>query len=213
MNNISLADIVCYLSNLAYNNKIRLTGTLFFRAKAFMLGVTVMGPVECFGPVQVIRAPRSEIVIGENVSIISAARRCTSASIYVPTRLRTLSGPAKIIIDDGVSLNGTSIVARSRTVRIGKGTMIAPNVTIMDSDFHSLWPPETRISTPAFEKDADVTIGRNVWICTQCIVLKGVTIGDNSIIAAGSVVTKDIPSNVIAGGTPAKIIKQLGAQK
>ncbi|MDO8610502.1 MAG: DapH/DapD/GlmU-related protein [bacterium] len=52
-------------------------------------------------------------------------------------------------------------------------------------------------------------IGKNVWITTRCTILPGVTIGDNSIIAAGSVVTKDIPPNCLAGGNPAKIIKKL----
>lgn len=54
-----------------------------------------------------------------------------------------------------------------------------------------------------------IRIGTNVWITTRCIILPGVTIGDNSIIAAGSVVTKDIPANYLAGGNPAKLIKKL----
>lgn len=54
-----------------------------------------------------------------------------------------------------------------------------------------------------------IYIGKNVWITTRCIILPGVKIGDNSIIAAGSVVTKDIPPNCLAGGNPAKVIKKL----
>ncbi|MDD5593804.1 MAG: acyltransferase, partial [Candidatus Margulisbacteria bacterium] len=88
-------------------------------------------------------------------------------------------------------------------------TMIAANTVIMDSDFHAVWPPENRPLNPA-QNDADVTIGRNAWIGVQSIILKGVTIGDNSIIAAGSVVVNDIPPNVLAGGVPAKVIKKLG---
>lgn len=56
-------------------------------------------------------------------------------------------------------------------------------------------------------KTKPIIIGNHVLIGTQCMILKGVTIGDRSIIAAGSVVTKDIPSDCIAGGNPAKIIK------
>ena len=211
LSTITLADIVCYASNKLYLFTSRLIGTTFFRIKAFMFGVKVLGSVECYGSVHILRAPRSEISVGKNCIIVSATKRCTSSSIFAPTRLWTLSGSAKIIIGEGVGLNGTSIVARSRTVRIGNGTMIAPNVTIMDSDFHAQWPPENRLSGPSFENDSDVTIGTNVWICTQCIILKGVTIGNNSIIGAGTIVTKDIPSNVVAGGVPAKVIKRLGA--
>ncbi len=54
-----------------------------------------------------------------------------------------------------------------------------------------------------------VTIGKNVWITSRCIILPGVTIGDNSVIGAGSVVTKDVPSNSMVAGNPAKIIKKI----
>jgi len=117
---------------------------------------------------------------------------------------------ARIVIDDDVGLNGTSITARSRTIHIGMGSMIAPNVRIMDSDFHALWPPETRIRNPAVERDADVIIGEYVWIASGCIILKGATIGNNAVVAAGSVVTSDIPPNVLAGGAPARVIRSLG---
>ena len=155
------------------------------------------------------RAPGSIIKIGNNVSIVSSSRRCTASSLYAPTKLRTWSKSAKIIIEDDVGLNGTSISARSKTVKIGKGTMIAPNVVIMDSDYHALWPPENRVINPAFERDRDVIIGKNVWIGSSCMILKGVTIGDNSVIAAGSIITKNIPSSVLAGGIPAKVIRNL----
>ena len=57
-----------------------------------------------------------------------------------------------------------------------------------------------------------VTIGNNVWICTGAIVLPGVTIGDNSVIGAGSVVTKDIPANSLAVGNPCRVIRTLEAE-
>ena len=70
-----------------------------------------------------------------------------------------------------------------------------------------------RISSPSILTDADITIGSYAWIGMQSIILKGVTIGENSIIAAGSVVTSDIPPNVVVGGVPAKIIKHLNITK
>ena len=54
-----------------------------------------------------------------------------------------------------------------------------------------------------------VTIGKNVWICTNATICPGVTIGENSVVAAGAVVTKDVPENVIVGGNPAKFIKNI----
>ena len=56
---------------------------------------------------------------------------------------------------------------------------------------------------------APIRIGRRVWIGANVVITKGVTIGDNSVIAAGAVVTRDIPANVVAGGVPAKVIKEI----
>ena len=184
-------------------------GIVLLRVKAFLFGVAVGRNVKCFSTIHLLRAPQSTIRLGNNVTNVSNSPRCTSGSLYAPTKLQTHTPSACIIIDDGVGLNGTSITARSRTIRIGKGSMIAPNVVIMDSDFHALWPPETRIANPAIEQDADVIIGEHVWIARGCVILKGVTIGDNSVVAAGSVVTSDIPPDVLAGGTPARVIRRL----
>jgi acetyltransferase-like isoleucine patch superfamily enzyme len=123
--------------------------------------------------------------------------------------LRTWSKTAEIILEEGVGLNGTSITCRSKKIIIGANTMIAPNVVIFDSDFHALWPPENRVTNPAFENDADVIIGKNVWIGSGCIIKKGVAIGENTVIAAGSIVTKNIPANVMAAGVPAAVIRNL----
>lgn len=85
--------------------------------------------------------------------------------------------------------------------------MVAPNVIIVDSDFHPPWPPENRLNYPGDEYDKDVRIGKNCWIGMNAIILKGVNIGDNSIIGAGSVVVKDIPPDSLAAGVPAQVIK------
>mgnify|MGYP001214140797 CR=1 FL=1 len=82
---------------------------------------------------------------------------------------------------------------------------IAPNVIIVDTDFHQHWPPEKRFQQVPSKYDKSVLIESNVWIGMNTIVLKGVTIGKNSIIGAGSVVTKNISRNSIAFGNPAEI--------
>ena len=106
-------------------------------------------------------------------------------------------------------MNGTSIVAATRRIAIGNGTIIAANVIIMDSDFHQIWPPYERLNNNNHDDNQDITIGENVWICTGCIILKGVNIGDNSVVAAGSIVTGDVPANSLVAGQPARLIKDL----
>lgn len=177
-----------------------------FRIKSWFYRVKCGRNPEIFGNV-LIRSQGGEITIGDNVQLISSSWRCTASSLNHPVRLRTFLPSARIILEDGVGLNGTSITCRSKTIRIGKGTMIGPNCVIVDSDFHRPWPPEMRRVYTGDECDSDVCIGRNVWIGANCMVLKGVIIGDNSVVAAGSVVVKTIPENVLAAGNPARVIK------
>jgi maltose O-acetyltransferase len=110
---------------------------------------------------------------------------------------------ATLEIGGGTFLNfGVSISAAER-ITIGEGCLIGNYVVIMDTDYHDL-----RDHT-APGKSAPITIGDNVWLGTRATVLKGVTIGSNSVIGAGSVVTSDIPERSLAFGVPATVIKAL----
>ncbi|MDD1661935.1 MAG: acyltransferase [Methanomicrobiales archaeon] len=181
-----------HLSNLA---RLRLSGVRYGRG------------LRTWGGIILNIFPGSSVVIGDHVSIVSDPWRSTASTVSTRTRFRTFAPLSKIVIGDHVGLNGTSITARSREIRIGAHTKIAPNVIIVDSDFHRPWPPEERDRYPGSEEDAAVSIGEHCWIGMNALILKGVTIGDNSVIAAGSVVVKDIPRDSLAGGAPAKVIK------
>lgn len=82
---------------------------------------------------------------------------------------------------------------------------IGPNVNI----YAATHPLDVERRNKNLEKGVPVTIGNNVWIGGNTTILPGVTIGDNTTIGAGSVVTKNIPSNVVAAGNPCKVIKEL----
>ena len=90
-------------------------------------------------------------------------------------------------------------------VRIGANAQIAPNVSIYTAG-HPVHP-DSRNS--GYEYGIGITIGDNVWIGGNACIMPGVTIGDNVVIGAGSVVTKDIPDNVIAAGNPCRIIRAI----
>ena len=91
-------------------------------------------------------------------------------------------------------------------IYIGDYTMIGPNVTIATAGHPVL--PELRQETYQF--NIPVHIGKNVWIGAGVIILPGVTVGDNTVIGAGSVVTKDIPSDVVAVGNPCRVLRPIG---
>ena len=90
-------------------------------------------------------------------------------------------------------------------IEIGDNTLIGPNTGI----YTACHPIDYNQRLEGKEYGKPINIGKNVWIGGSCIILPGVHIGDNSVIGAGSVVTKDIPSNVVAVGNPCKIIKEL----
>lgn len=90
-------------------------------------------------------------------------------------------------------------------IYVGDYTMFGPNVTLATAGHPIL--PELR--KQAYQYNMPIHIGRNCWIGSGVCVMPGVTIGDNTVIGAGSVVTKDIPANVVAYGTPCKVIREI----
>jgi len=145
--------------------------------------------------------------VGDDFHLVSEPRR--SAITQFSRGQFTVFPGAVIRLGNHVGLNGTALTAKRR-IEIGDDTMIAANVIIVDSDFHTKWPPERRWTIATQEYDEEVIIGRNVWIGMNTVVLKGTRIGDNSIIGAGSVVTGAIPPNCLAAGNPARVISVLG---
>lgn len=91
-------------------------------------------------------------------------------------------------------------------VFIGDHVMIGPNVTIATAAH----PVEPSLKKKALQFNCPVHIGNNVWIGANVVILPGVTIGDNTVIGAGSVVTKDIPANVVAVGNPCRVLREIG---
>ena len=122
--------------------------------------------------------------------------------------LFTVGDSALIKIGDNVGMSSTAIVARDRII-IGNNVRIGGNVVIYDTDFHSLNLEERLARVDCGIKTAPVIIEDNVFIGAHSTILKGVTIGVNSVIGACSVVTKDVPANQIWAGNPARFIRAL----
>ncbi len=129
------------------------------------------------------------------------------ASSDAPVRLTVWATPEKkgqIKLGDCVLLTGGTRILAARKITIGDGCMLARDATISDCDWHGLYD-RTSIDTNA----KPVELAQNVWLGDGVFVGKGVTIGKNSIVGARTVVTRDVPPNVVVAGNPAKIVKKL----
>jgi len=138
---------------------------------------------------------RGRLVLGDRVRLVSTI---TAIEIGVEAA-GTLEIGSRTFINYGCSIAATSLV------RIGARCNIGTYVMMMDNDFHSL-EPERRDERPP---SAPIIIEDNVWIGGRVIVLRGVTIGAGSVVAAGSVVTHNVPPRTVVGGVPAKVIRSL----
>jgi acetyltransferase-like isoleucine patch superfamily enzyme len=127
----------------------------------------------------------------------------TIGNVSLYPGLKMIAENAEIIIKNGTKINGDTWIIAKKKIEIGQNCFIAPGVIIRDNDGHKIG----LIGEKPVEKIKEVIIEDNVWIGQNSIVLSGVTINNGAIIAAGSIVTKNVEKNSLSGGCPAKIIK------
>ncbi len=173
---------------------------LFFR----FLGITLGKASKFYGVPQVFVYPGSNICLGNRVRF-----RTSEGSNLIGINRRTIIGThsenARIVIGDNCGFSAV-VIGANESITIGNKVMAGANVLITDFDWHSMKPNERNSGIP---QSRPVVISDNVFIGYSSTILKGVTIGENSIIGANSVVTKNIPANVIAAGNPCKVIKAI----
>ncbi|MBE7023527.1 MAG: sugar O-acetyltransferase [Ruminococcaceae bacterium] len=124
---------------------------------------------------------------------------------YIEPPLHSNWGGKHVHFGKNVYANFNLTLVDDTHIYVGDYTMIGPNVTLATAGHPIL--PELR--EKAYQYNAPVKIGKNCWIGAGVTVVPGVTIGDNTVIGAGSVVTKDIPSNVVAVGNPCRILREI----
>lgn len=169
--------------------------TFWYRMKCWLMGVKVGNDVSFNGKMYISRFKHSAIIIGDHCTFNSHDLFNTRG--IGNCILRTNKDYTKIEIGDNSGFSGVTITANN-LVKIGKEVMVGAGTTIGDNDDH----PERLMTS-----EAPIIIGNHVFIGMRCIIMKGVTIGDNAIIGAGSIVTKDIPANCVAAGVPCKVIR------
>lgn len=121
---------------------------------------------------------------------------------------------AQLIMGNDVGMSGTTIVCQ-KGITIGNNVKFGGNVCVYDTDFHALDPNMRKDAQYDMKKTSkkEVNIDDNVFVGAHTTILKGVSIGENSIIGACSVVTKDVPSNQIWAGNPARFIREIDENK
>ena len=144
------------------------------------------------------------IVLGENVEFGWPS----SVAFYSGYgHVEATTAAATIEIEGDVQINNNAFIkSEGPGIRIRRRALIGSYVEIFDSDFHELHPDRRRGGSPAM---GPVELGENVFIGDGAKILKGVTIGADSVIGAGSVVTSSIPAGVVAAGNPARVIRPL----
>lgn len=128
---------------------------------------------------------------------------------YIELPFRASWGGSHVHFGTGVYVNSNVTLIDDGHIYIGNRVLLGPNVIVVTAN-HPLEPLLRRLE---MQYNRDVRIEENVWVGAGSILLPGVTIGKNSVIGAGAVVTRDIPENVLAAGTPARVIKEIGASE
>jgi len=201
---LSNLDLSGWLSDrvFIYSNKYRiLLSGWFYRLIIRIKGVRTGANLILNGRSVIHRTQNSEITFGNNC-ILNSARNSAIIGIYRPCTLVTLRKNAIITFGNNSGATASLFVAASK-ITVGNNVLIGANCTIIDNDFHNINPHKRDDSD---YQGRSITIEDNVFIGFNCFILKGVTIGENSIIGANSVVINSIPKNTIAIGNPCKVI-------
>ncbi len=182
---------------------LQVLATLIMKPIIKLKGISLMKGIKCYGLPIIVRSPYSTFIIGKKLRVRSdrssnlfgTFKRCTIAAV---------GRHANLVIGDNCGFTSASITSFNQ-INIGNNVIVGANAIITDSDWHSLSPANRSDNV----RNSPIHIEDNVWIGANSIVLKGVTIGQNTVIGAGSIVVKSIPANVIAAGNPCKVIRKL----
>lgn len=190
----------------ALNEVRRILAQPFYRLLFAILGVPWGKGWRIHGMPIIQRYRGSQILLGDGLALRSwrtSNPLCPSHPVVLATRARG----AVIRLGRDVAITGATLVAAER-IDLGDRVSLGANVVVVDTDFHPL-DPVARAEQREGGRHAPVVIEDDAFIGMNTIVLKGVRIGARSVVGAGSVVTSDIPPDVIAAGNPARVIRSL----
>ena len=148
----------------------------------------------------------SQMHFGNGLQLRSSVRS-NPLGPHHPVILCTWQEGASLEVGNNFAMS-SGVLCAAQSIHIGNDVAVGANTTIIDTDFHPIEQSLRQVKD--FQGDSSpIRISDHVFIGLSCIILKGVTIGESSIIGAGSVVTRDIPAGVVAAGNPVKVIREL----
>lgn len=148
----------------------------------------------------------SEIRLGDELSLRSWPR-ANPLVPHHPVVFATRTGDAAIEVGDDCGFSGTTFVAADR-ITVGDRVQIGSNASVVDTDFHPLRPEVRREDFNAGAR-APIVIEDDVFVGMDSLILKGVTVGEGSVVGAGSVVSQDVPPGTVVAGNPARVVNEL----
>jgi carbonic anhydrase/acetyltransferase-like protein (isoleucine patch superfamily) len=166
------------------------------RRRKWPANLVVLGPLGIGG--------RGALHIGHDVRIVSLSRY-NRAGINHPTQL-AIEPSGTLQIGDRVGLSGAAIYCENE-IRIGNDVLMGANCRVYDTDFHPVAAEDRLLGRPPLT--GAIQICDNVWLGANVTVLKGVTIGARTVVAAGSIVTSNLPEDCVAAGNPARVVRSL----
>lgn len=164
----------------------------------FYKGVELSNSCTIWGLPRILKKKGSRIILHPSTTLISYDRFNPIVSKKI--KLITFSSRAVIEIGDGAGISGSHIACCEK-ISIGAKTIIGADCLIFDWKAHD-YDPDTAWVCRKGIRGAPINIGKNCYIGTRCTILKGVTIGDNCVVSAGTIVNKDIPAGHLASGNP-----------
>lgn len=183
---------------------LRMLPGFLWRWELRMVGVSWTSPPSLCGRPFVSRFEGSTIEFGRSVCLDSS-RRANPLGGEKPCVLRTMNAHARISLGDRVGLSSATLVA-GNSIQIGPDTILGAGCMILDNDFHV--PGESfSWKTEYSSNSLPISIGRGCFIGARAIILKGVTLGDQVVVGAGAVVTRNVPSRGLAVGNPARLVR------
>lgn len=181
-----------------FNKLLFIASGLWMRVMLALVGIKVRN-ARFLGIMRFSKEAGSSMTIGDGCEFRSYS---TSNLIGInrPCIISTLTSEANLVIEEGCGFSGT-VIGCFLSIHLGKNVRCGANTLITDSDWH----------TDDYRSGSNraIVIDDNVWIGEGAKILKGVHVGMNTVIGAGSVVTKDIPANVIAAGNPCRVLKSI----